>query len=47
VYFLYNNECRFLKPVEIAIRRGLRLENREDKAIWVIIHGNVTRKLPV
>jgi hypothetical protein len=49
MYFLYKNEYRIFKPVEITIRRRLREKekNRGDEPIWVIIHGNATKKLPV
>jgi hypothetical protein len=35
VSFLYQNECRNFKPVEITIRRGLRQkgEKGEDESI--------------
>jgi hypothetical protein len=37
--FLYKNEYRIFKPIDITIRRGHRKkENREDEPIWVIIH---------
>jgi hypothetical protein len=29
MYFLYRNEDRIFKPVEITTRRGLRLEGRK------------------
>jgi hypothetical protein len=38
VYFLYKNEYRIFKPVEITVRRGLgrrKEKNREDEPIWV------------
>jgi hypothetical protein len=40
MYFLYKNEYRILKPVEITVRKGLRWkgENGGDEPIWVIIH---------
>jgi hypothetical protein len=51
VYFLYKNEYRIFKLVEIAIKRGLsgKEKNREDEPIQVIIHiyGNVIMKYPV
>jgi hypothetical protein len=40
MYFLYKNEYRIFKPVEITIRRGLgrKEKNREDEPIQAIIH---------
>jgi hypothetical protein len=38
MYFLYKNEHRIFKPVEITLRKGLRRKkNRGDEPIWVII----------
>jgi hypothetical protein len=31
MYFLYKNECRIFKPVEITIRRGLRQKGEKWK----------------
>jgi hypothetical protein len=40
VNFLYKNEYRIFKTVEITIRRGLsrKKKNRRDKSIQVIMH---------
>jgi hypothetical protein len=42
MHFLYKNEYRIFKPVEITIRRDLRKEkNKGDEPIWVVIHIHV------
>jgi hypothetical protein len=40
MYFLYKNEYRIFKPVEIILRRdyGKKEKNSKDEPIWVIIH---------
>jgi hypothetical protein len=42
MYFLWKNEYRIFKPIEITIRRRKKGEknekNRGDESIWVIIH---------
>jgi hypothetical protein len=40
MHFLYKNEYRIFKPVEIIIKRGLKKkrENRGDEPILIIIH---------
>jgi hypothetical protein len=41
MYFLYKNKHRIFKPVEITIRRRLKVErkkNREDGPIQVVMH---------
>jgi hypothetical protein len=38
MYFVYKNEYRIFKPVEITIRRGRKEKNRRDEQIWVTIH---------
>jgi hypothetical protein len=49
MYFLYKNEYRIFRPVEITIRRRLRWKekNRGDEPIQVLIHGSITMKLPI
>jgi hypothetical protein len=39
MYFLYKNEYRIFKPVEITIRRGQRRKekNRRDEPIQIIV----------
>jgi hypothetical protein len=40
MYFLYKNEYRIFKPVEITIRRELRRKEKDggDETFQVIIH---------
>jgi hypothetical protein len=40
IHFLYKNEHKIFKPVEITIRKGLsrKKKSRGDEAIQVIIH---------
>jgi hypothetical protein len=40
MYFLYKNEYRIFKPVEITRRRGIGIKekNRGDEPLRVIIH---------
>jgi hypothetical protein len=52
IYFIYKNEYRSFKPVEITMRRELRQKGEKYRG-WTnsgyntYIHGNVTVKLPV
>jgi hypothetical protein len=53
MYFLYKNKHRIFKPVEITIRRRLKVERKKKQRGWTnsgcdaYIHGNVTMKHPV
>jgi hypothetical protein len=40
MYFLYKNEHRIFKSVEIAIRSGRRQKEkyRGDEPMWLIVH---------
>jgi hypothetical protein len=39
MYFLYKNECRIFKPVEITIKRDRgRKEKNRDEPIQIIIY---------
>jgi hypothetical protein len=31
MYFLYKNECRTFKPVEITVKRGLRQKGEKEE----------------
>jgi hypothetical protein len=47
MYFLYKNEYKIFKPVEITIRKGTKVERRKievnSSGYNTYIHGNVTR----
>jgi hypothetical protein len=43
-----SDEYKTFEPLENTIRRGIgRKKKSRDGLMWVIIHENVTRKLPV